>query len=133
MKKIQRVTVKALFQRENGEVMIAKSARDEYWELPGGKVEFGEQPEETLRREAEEELEIKDFEILRPLNLFSFEAKDSDGHWSFVVAVYLCRLYNEDLKLSDEHEETRWVKPENIREMHMRDGYYGSIEKLLKN
>lgn len=45
MKQIQKSTVKALFQRESGEIMIVKSALDEFWELPGGKVEFGEQPE----------------------------------------------------------------------------------------
>lgn len=130
MKKIQRVTVKALFQRKNGEVMVAKSARDKYWELPGGKIEFGEQPQETLRREIEEELGVKDFKILRPLDLFSFETKCGDTYWSFIAAIYLCYLYNENLKLSEEHEKIKWIKPKNIREIPMRKGYYEAIEKL---
>lgn len=130
MKKIQRVTVKALFQRKNGEVMVAKSARDKYWELPGGKIELGEQPQETLRREIEEELGVKDFKILRPLDLFSFEAKCGGTYWNFIAVIYLCYLYNENLKLSEEHEKIKWIKPKNIREISMRKGYYEAIEKL---
>jgi len=133
MDKIQRTTVKALFQRENGEVMVAKSTRDEYWELPSGKIEFGEQPEETLRREVGEEFAVKVFEILRPLDPFSFEVTDGNASWNFVVVVYLCRLQNENFNISDEHEKIKWIKPEKIHEMHMRAGYHKAIKKLLKN
>ena len=130
MKQIQRSTVKALFQRESGEVMVAKSARDEFWELPGGKVEFGEQPQETLRREVEEEFGVKDFEINDLLDMFSFRATDEVGEWSFVVSVFLCKLNSENLTISDEHEKVAWIKPEDVRSYPMREGYYKVIENL---
>lgn len=130
MNKVQRTTVKALFQRENGEIMIVKSSLDEYWELPGGKMEFGEQPEETLKREVKEEFNIDEFEIKRLLNLFTFEATDEDTHWCFNVAVYLCSLGNEIFQISDEHEDIKWVQPKDIMSTLMRQGYYKTIEKL---
>lgn len=40
---------------ENGKVWLRKNERDE-WELPGGKLEDGEQPKETIIRELKEEL-----------------------------------------------------------------------------
>ena len=130
MKKIQKLTVKALF-KSHDRVFILKSNLDEFWELPGGKVEFSEHPEQTLRREIKEELNIDDFSIERIIHLWNFQAQDKDGLWDFDVAVYLCR--SDDLnkvKLSPEHTEFKWVKINKIKDYPMRYGFYEAIKKL---
>ncbi|MGV0973262.1 NUDIX domain-containing protein [Empedobacter falsenii] len=44
--------------RINGKYLLVKNNRNE-WELPGGRLEPNELPEETLEREIYEELNIK--------------------------------------------------------------------------
>lgn len=41
-----------------GYVLLHRAERDEYWALPGGRCEFGESSDETLRREMREELNV---------------------------------------------------------------------------
>lgn len=128
--KIQLFTQKALFAK-GGEVLILNSARDEYWELPGGKLEVGEEPETGLSREVKEELDIDDFEVQKILHVFSFEATDEDADWYFVVCVYLCKLGDKNIRLSEEHSDAKWVRTKEIRNYLMRSGYYDAIEKCL--
>jgi len=53
----------AVLQRENGEILVARRALDDFlgglWEFPGGKRERGESLEGCLARELREELDIE--------------------------------------------------------------------------
>ncbi|HYH00284.1 MAG TPA: (deoxy)nucleoside triphosphate pyrophosphohydrolase [Terriglobales bacterium] len=54
--------VAALILREPDEVLICQRTKHQpmplKWEFPGGKIEYGEQPWDALRRELDEELGI---------------------------------------------------------------------------
>ena len=54
--------VAAILVRED-QILICQRTRHQSkplkWEFPGGKIEFGEQPRDALRRELEEELGIQ--------------------------------------------------------------------------
>ena len=55
------VLVTGILRNKKGEVLLIKRSQNNktfrgFWQLPEGKMEFGEQPIETLARELDEEL-----------------------------------------------------------------------------
>lgn len=100
-------------------VLIAKRPEGKgmagLWEFPGGKVETGERPEETLIRELHEELGITVKEpCLAPLT-FASHAYD-DFH--LLMPLYICRRW-EGLVEAREHAALKWVKPGALRDYPM--------------
>lgn len=76
---------------EDGKVWLRKNERNE-WELPGGKMDEGEQPEQTVARELEEELgftvTVKDL-ISAYLATVTVSADENRG---VLVVSYVCEL-----------------------------------------
>lgn len=52
-----RVAVKALIKNDKGELLLLKEKSDK-WDLPGGGLDHGEEPEDGIKRELSEELGI---------------------------------------------------------------------------
>ena len=85
------------------------------WEFPGGKVEAGERPEETLIRELHEELDIRVKEAcLAPLSFASHRYED----FHLLMPLYVCRRW-EGTPRAVEHQALRWVAPSRLREFPM--------------
>lgn len=85
------------------------------WEFPGGKVEKGETPEETLVRELEEELGIKTkVPCLAPLTFASHTYET----FHLLMPLYVCRRF-EGIATGMEGQAIKWVHPANLRDYPM--------------
>jgi 8-oxo-dGTP diphosphatase len=85
------------------------------WEFPGGKVEAGERPEETLIRELAEELGITVQEAcLAPLT-FASHAYET---FHLLMPLYICRRW-DGLVQAREGQALKWVRPRQLREHDM--------------
>ncbi len=85
------------------------------WEFPGGKVEAGERPEQTLIRELKEELAIAVEEAcLAPLTFASHTYPD----FHLLMPLYVCRRWH-GIVAPQEGQRLAWVRPNRLRDYAM--------------
>ncbi|MCK4891076.1 MAG: NUDIX hydrolase [Candidatus Pacebacteria bacterium] len=128
MEKIQQVSIKGLLCRDN-KVLLLKTPTGR-WELPGGRMNFGENVEQTLKREIKEEIGFKDVKMGNLANTWSFISKEIIHH--FIVFVFEFFTEESKIKLSVEHVEYKWISVSNFEEIDMSEGHKESLRKYFK-
>lgn len=110
--------VSAAIIYRNGRVLAARRAEGKQqaglWELPGGKVEPGETPEQALRREISEELGCE----LRLCWLYDTVEHDyPDFHLS--MDCFVCSLAPGSEPTADPavHDELRWLTQDELMDV----------------
>lgn len=128
--KIQKVTIKGLVCQDGKAFMVRDQAGN--WELPGGKIDFGEHPQETLKREFIEELGIKKVEIGELLNVFDFLSQFENNDCQFIVLIFECKADLSKIEISNEHYEYKWIALDEVASHPMKSGYAESINKYFE-
>ena len=97
----------------NGLLLIAQRKHGkslEYkWEFPGGKLEEGETLEECLTREMMEEMQLK----ITVGKHFMDSTYDYD-FGTIILHAYWATCKNQNVPVVLEHEQYKWVKPEDL-------------------
>ena len=116
--KLLLVAAVALMDADNRVLIAQRPAGKDMaglWEFPGGKVEAGERPEETLIRELHEELGITVKEAcLAPL---TFASHAYDG-FHLLMPLYICRRWDGFVQ-AREGQALKWVRPARLRDYPM--------------
>jgi len=101
---------------ENEYLMVKRSLDDEdcagFWEMPSGKLEFGEKVEEGLRREILEEvgIDISGFDK-KIIGISEYSSEKNDGIKYSVQLNYVIEVPTKNLpiKISEEHTDFVWA------------------------
>jgi len=115
----------------DGRVLLAERpagrAMAGLWEFPGGKVEAGERPEQTLIRELKEELGITVEEAcIAPFTFASHRYPD----FHLLMPLYVCRRW-EGIVTPQEGQQLAWVRPNRLRDYAMPPADVPLISHLM--
>jgi 8-oxo-dGTP pyrophosphatase MutT (NUDIX family) len=106
-----RVSVKGVLVDPEGRVLVLRDGDGEEWELPGGRLGAEEAPVAGLRREVREETG-QSVRVDGPVDAVAW--RNGVGEGRFAV-VYACPTDETDVRLSEEHDDAAWLRPERAR------------------
>lgn len=113
---IAKVIVKCIiYNSELNKLLLIQRSKDDgtgagTWENPGGNIEDGELPENTVKREVKEETGITDIQIKKIAYISIL-----DGDLPDLLIVYLCETHCQTVKISSEHQAYIWADEQQCR------------------
>jgi 8-oxo-dGTP diphosphatase len=123
---VGKVAQKVILVRSDGKVLITRDSRDgDTWEIPGGRMNVGEQPTEGLRRELKEELGI----VVAHCTIFASDTVWHEGE-TMLLVTYVGLFDGEQLKLNvnpAEVTELAWVNAAELTKYQL----FPFLETLL--
>lgn len=104
-----RIAVKGLIHNPKGEILLLQRQPKEVhaageWDIPGGRLEEGENTIEGVKREALEEANLP-VDVIMPVAVDHFTRDDGQV---ITMIIFLCKARGIDIKLSDAHTGHRW-------------------------
>lgn len=132
MPKLFYVGVKGIIVKEN-KVLVIKHANKADWDLPGGRIDDGEDFTDGLYREMSEEIPgIKNIKIKHLIGVYNFPRDLEPGHGLFMVFFEVTATLPNRIQLSEEHDASLWATKEEIEALEpLKPGIKEAILKVI--
>jgi len=117
-----------VLNHDNLIMVLRRSSTDTHrpltWDLPGGGVDYGEDPKDAVIREAQEEagLSIKSPTIV-------YTGSNNDDKYVIRLLYYTFSDQTE-IKLSDEHDKVMWVTKDQFVALDLPDYFKEAVQLL---
>lgn len=127
------VSLKAFIVRE-GRALLVREADSGFWELPGGRIDVGEEwdaHDRILAREIAEELGAQFRVETTDVAVTWTRRRPVDGVFQFIVG-RICRHAGGEPVLSAEHDEMAWLGPSELIGLTFpaESGYAAALDVL---
>jgi 8-oxo-dGTP diphosphatase len=123
---VQRIAMKAVIVKD-GKVLLLREAATYKdgtqvgrYHMPGGRIEAGENFEEALRREIKEETGLT-VDIVQPVYVGEWRPVIREVAHQIIGVFFICRPTSEEISLSDEHDDYKWVTKEDFSNYDVMD------------
>tara|TARA_B100000686_G_scaffold32432_1_gene33891 strand:+ start:1058 stop:1480 length:423 start_codon:yes stop_codon:yes gene_type:complete len=126
-----------LFNKTDGIQFLILKYPSGHWDFVKGNIEEGEKEEETVKRELFEETGINSLQIHRGFNEkveYNYYKKNRKVHK--IVSYYLAETDQKEIKLSDEHLDSKWSDYEDLMKLITFENSREILKKgneLIKN
>ena len=101
-----------IYKNKEGKILFTKrNSQEEFspglWDFPGGSVNLDECVNDSIKREANEELQIELIET----EVFKINSGKGIPSGQFIFVLFASKKYNlkDGIKLSHEHSEHKWI------------------------
>lgn len=124
------IRVAAAIIRHDNQIFATQRGNGDFkggWEFPGGKIEPGETPQQALKREIQEELNI-DIEVEELIATVEYDY----SHFHLSMDCFGCKIKSGDIVLK-EHSAARWLADKNIDSVEWLPADRELIEEIKKN
>jgi len=126
-----RLAVKAFIVNRD-KLLVVKRASDDIqkpniWEIPGGRLNLGEDPFIGLIREVKEETGLYITPIM-PMSINHFKREDNQV---ITMIVSLCKPLGGRIKISKEHSDLKWIELKKAKQ-ELADFFHKDVDIFYK-
>ncbi len=125
-------------KNSTGKILLIQRSADldwqaNEWEIIYGRIDQFEDPIAGLKREIKEEIGLLDVEIGQVLSVWHiFRGSEKTAENELIGITYHCRTKQEQPLLSKEHQNYKWVTPQEALELVKVDGIRRDINKFIE-